>query len=146
VKVHPITLTPAELSPRDGLPLQVRIPVTAKNSTMPVGSFFLADLETGRGKESPGVTIIRARCRFRYGARVVSILPAIYPGDAVRATVKGWKRPRLFKVVQVHGRRVRDVRGGDGFQVEAWSARHGRAALERNPWVWCLVLAPLRAR
>jgi hypothetical protein len=146
VKEHAINLTAAELAPPDGLPLQVRIPVTAKNSTMPVGSFFLVDLETGRGRESPGVTIIRARARFKYGERVCSIQPTIYPGDALRVTVKHQKRPRLFKVLQVHGRRVRDVRPGEGFALEAWTARHGRPALERNPWVWCLTLAPLRAR
>lgn len=142
--IHSLILWAAELDRPRGTTLQVRVPVRASNSITAPGTFAMVDLETGRGREvAPGSGQIRAQSNFGSGKRVVSVSPKVQPGDVLRVKVRHDERgragrPLQFKVLAIHGRRVRDVQQGEGFAVEGWIQRHGRPAFDGNGWVWAM--------
>lgn len=136
---HRLTFTVAEL--RGG---QVRVPVRESNSRVFPGEFRHVDLGTARGRL--GAPEIRAQAAMRAGIRNVTVSSRYQPGDTVVVRVTGAALPRRLvhlRIIEVHGRRVRDVVAGrDDFHPNAWAERHGAAVFARNPWCWCLTVKP----
>lgn len=142
---HQLSFTVAELEGCD----EFRVPVRASNTRVLPGVFEDVLLETGRGRPlvQVGATLteIRAQAMVNKRQRWVTLSPRYEAGDYVQVTVSFSRRAKvLYRIKQVHGRRVRDVLPGARFDITAWADRHGNALLLENPWCWCLIMRKVR--
>lgn len=139
MRVHRLSFTAGELGGQ-----QLRVPVRRGNSNPPADEAEWARLEFdgARSRHVEGCWDIRVRQRHGRTWRVVSVTPRYGIGHVLVVTVPGQRKLVRLRVTHVSGRRVRDATPADGFHSVHWVNRHGRRAYERNPWCWCLTVAP----
>lgn len=133
MRTHRLTFSAAELADAG----QVRVPVRSSNTQVMPGMFEGVDLSTGRSRQAGKGTESEIRARAPRMGRVVTLSSRYRPGDHVNIGGK------LFRIISVQGRRVRDSVPADWFNAEAWAERHGMRQWNSNPWCWCLVLRRL---
>lgn len=115
IRVYPKRFNPQMIEALEaGTKRSTRRVVTAGNSIVSPGQFENILLETGRRKSEGGENLIRARCRFTAGERVVSIRSKIEPADLmwVRRGQRGGTRVAstlTLEVWAVEASRLQDM-------------------------------------
>jgi hypothetical protein len=153
---RPIKIYPKRFNPQmiEALELRQKIAtrrvVNAGNSFVLPGVFANLDLSSGRRKSIAGENIIRARCRFNAGERVVSVHSKIQPADLlwVRRGQRGGTRASstlTLEVWAVDVSRLHDMTDVDAIDEGVgsreefralWCDINGPASWVENPWVW----------
>lgn len=147
IRVYPKRFTPQMLEQIEvGAKTATRRLVTAGNSIIEPGAFENVDLESGRRKNAGGENIIRARCRFNAGERVVSIRSKIQPLDLLwcRRGQRGGTRASstlTLEVWAVDVSRLQDMSDEDAIAEGVWhpTAPEGEEdqPIYRDLWLPC---------
>lgn len=129
IRVYPVRFNPQMIKSLElRSKLQTRRVVKAGNSIVFPGHFEFVRLETGRRKVVGGENVIRARCDFVAGPRVVSVRSKVQPLDLlwVRRGQKGGTRAAstmTLEVWSVECSRLQDLTAEDAIAEGIWHPR-----------------------